>query len=187
MKTALAFVLVVLVVLVAWYAVRESAIGEKLAIEWQRGKAQFTRSPRDVGKLAALEVKASDVVPEPARPVGVVGVGATVAETTDAYGRDRNHQRAAIAATTAYRAALELGMSEAEAFESRDYAVREFGFSHAGHVTLVLTGRTDWARAIEVMALAVAAVITSAATGGAAGVVGVLGTGIGGAVVGSGG
>lgn len=184
MRTALIVVLVVLIVAAAWYAFRDSELGEKLAIQWQRGKAELTRSPRDVGKLAALEVKASDLVPEPSVPAGIVGVGASAVERTDEYGRDRNEQRAAIAATTAYRAAIELGMSEAQAFESRDFAVREFGFPHAGHVTLVLTGRTDWARAIEVMALSIAAVITSAATGGV-GVVGVLGAGLGGAVAAS--
>lgn len=90
------------------------------------------------------------------------------AEGIDEYGRPPHEQQAAIAAAVAGDVARGEGLTPDEINESANVAVREFGFPNVGHVTLVLTGRADWAAAILAMVAVITGTIAAAATGGAA-------------------
>lgn len=144
-------VAVAALVVAAVYAVTRTRAGSNAF-------ARVTKSPKAIGRAAALEVIQTDIVPD--------GAG------VDGHGRGAEEQRAAIAQAVASRAAAELGLDAEGVQAARNEAVRRFGFRDVGHVTLVLTGRTDWAQAIEVMAAAVAAGI-------AGGPVALVGAGVG--------
>lgn len=94
-----------------------------------------------------------------------------IAEGIDQYGRDPNEQQAAIAASVAGTVARSEGFTPDEINQAANVAVQQFGFPDIGHVTLVLTGRPDWAAAIVIMAAAVGGIIAAGVTGGAAGAV----------------